>query len=79
MPFRNCELKLETNKIPYFDGVWYVRHILDDSSPLLQEGVKQEIRETGKWPSYLKDHDSIRNSFSNFGQIVRRFLIFLCK
>jgi len=63
------DLKIQTSKLPYV-LVWYLRHVLDATSPLLIPEVRREINQTGRWPSHLNDHISIRRSIKQFYRIV---------
>jgi len=63
-------LDVQTRHHPYFRRVWYIRHQLDASSPLVDPGVKRRIRECGHWPWDLNDHNSVRESLIQFHTIV---------
>ena len=65
----NLEVEPRTN--PLFSRVWYVRHILDQHSPLLKPDVRNLIMlHHGRWPRELSDPTSIRNSILEFRQVV---------
>ena len=54
----------------YFDDVWYIRHILDNDSPLLTDNVRRIIADYGVWPSKLNDTVSMHESLNEFQKIV---------
>jgi hypothetical protein len=55
------QVQLTPDSHPYFaEGSWYLRHTLDQYSPLLKPSIRRVVREAGGWPTYLNDHDKIR-------------------
>lgn len=56
----------------FFDKVWYVRHILDETSPLLKDHVKVHIKKNGgdTWPDELDSYESIQDSIIDFQLIT---------
>lgn len=57
------KLEVETQDHPFFKRVWMVRHILDDTSPLLRPSVREAIRQGGGfWPVELNSAAGVRNS-----------------
>ena len=59
-------LTLSPDTHPYFaTGVWVFRHVLDRSSPLLKQSVKQSIVDRGGWPAELNSPTKIRESLND--------------
>lgn len=60
------KMMIETPDHPFFKRVWVARHVLDESSPLLEQRVKDMIRHNNnEWPYHkLNTADDIRNSLS---------------
>ena len=71
------QLKIDNEKLPFFDKVWYVRHILDETSPLLKDHVKVHIKKNGgdTWPDELDSYESIQDSIIDFQLIVSFLLV----
>jgi len=64
-------LEVEPSNNPLFSRVWYVRHILDENSPLLKSEIRNSIvLNHGHWPHELRDPTSIRNALMEFRQVV---------
>ena len=56
---------------PFFSRVWHGVHVLDGSSPLLNDKAKQRIRENnGSWPSHWFRPDVIREKLEFHDLIV---------
>ena len=65
------DIILETPDHPFFRRVWYGRHVLDSSSPLLRTKVTQMINDNnGIWPSQLRNATSIRSTLRKFNEII---------
>lgn len=63
-------LEVEPNNNPLFSRVWYVRHTLNERSPLLKPEIRKRIiTNHGRWPLGLRDPTSIRNALE-FRQFV---------
>ena len=76
MPFPNqvfAKLMVETMEHPFFNRVWNVRHVLDESSPILKAEAKELIRvNKGHWPEELNSAIGVRSSI-HFSQILVSF------
>jgi len=67
------KLMAETMEHPFFNRVWNVRHVLDESSPLLKQEAKELIRiNKGHWPQELNSAIGVRASI-HFHQILVSF------
>lgn len=62
-------LTLQTRHHPYFRRIWYLRHVLDATSPLLQREVRKKIKLCGQWPPNFNSHASVRASLVKFHDI----------
>lgn len=61
-----CKLQVAPDVNPFFsNGVWYVRHVMNDKSALLKVSVRQRIVETGSWPSDINTYSKIRDSLAD--------------
>eukprot|EP00536_Pseudo-nitzschia_multiseries_P006985 jgi/Psemu1/324552/estExt_fgenesh1_pg.C_1560005 len=68
-----AKLMVETMEHPFFNRVWNVRHVLDESSPILKEEAKNLIRiNEGHWPEELNSSVGVRASI-HFDQILVSF------
>ena len=58
--------------MPCYDKVWWVRHTLDESSPLLKDNEKILIKKNGcdHWPDQLNNYKSMQESVIDFQLIV---------
>ena len=68
----NCDLILSPSSHPYFCRTWFLRHTLDESSPLLKEEVRRHLKERGPhkgWDSKLNNYQDIRNGLVEFTSI----------
>jgi hypothetical protein len=55
---------------PYFQHIWTVQHILNESSPLITNSMKEEIqRYGGRWPKAYSNFQGIRQNIL-FDEIV---------
>jgi hypothetical protein len=64
-------LDVEPSRNPLFSRVWYVRHTLDEHSPLLKPEVRSRIKSNqGRWPDDLNDPKAIRSALMEFRQVV---------
>lgn len=67
------KMDLEANDHPFFKHVWFARHILNETSPILKPRVRRRIRRNnGYWPEDLNTHQGVRDSLS-FNQIIVSF------
>jgi len=68
----SCDLKLSPSFHPYFCRTWFLRHILDESSPLLKEDVRRRLKERGPhkgWDGKLNNYKDIRKGLVEFTSI----------
>ncbi len=65
----NCNLKLSPSFHPNFCRIWFLRHVLDESSPLLKEEVRIRLKERGRWDAKLNNYQDIRKSLVEFNSI----------
>jgi hypothetical protein len=66
--FSNMEL--ESRDHPFFNKTWVIRHVLNDTSPLLNSYARVLVkRNSGYWPKELNNHHGVRAAIS-FDQIV---------
>ena len=64
------KMNIEPSSVPLFDRIVYVRHILDEHSPLLNHGTRKMIKKlNGKWPPSIDTAEQIRSCL-DFEQIV---------
>ena len=57
---------------PYFNRIWFLRHTLDTSSPLLRREVRAAIKERGKdagWDPRLNNYQDIRACLVEFNSL----------
>jgi len=67
------KLEVETDSHPFFKRVWYIRHVLNQNSPLLSADAKKMIaNNSGFWPEELNDYASVREHI-NFHEIIVSF------
>ncbi|KAL7482716.1 hypothetical protein ACHAW6_008382 [Cyclotella cf. meneghiniana] len=64
-------LTLEPSSHPYFRRVWYIRHILDDRSPMLKPSVRNKIK--NGWDPSLCTYTDILSCLVDF-RIIRMTL-----
>lgn len=66
-----CDLILSPSFHPYFCRTWFLRHVLDESSPLLKEEVRTHLKERGRkgWDAKLNNYRDIRNGLVEFTSI----------
>ena len=65
------KLKLDVSNLTIISHSWIANHVLDDTSPLLKEEVRQKIKEEGgSWPKHLNSARGIRSAFSSFSNII---------
>jgi len=66
-------LQVEPDFHPFFKRVWRFKHILDKSSPLLNQSARKEILlNNGYWPEHWTTNDAVQSSF-HFDQILVLF------
>ena len=58
---------------PYFRRIWYLRHVLDENSPLLKPEIRSKIARCGYWPSDYNTHEAVRNCLVHFHDIIVNF------
>jgi Ion channel len=64
------KLDIETDTHPFFKRVWIVRHVLDETSPLVSHEARCRIKENnGYWPEEFNNWQSIREHV-NFLEII---------
>jgi hypothetical protein len=55
------KLDIETDSHPFFKRIWFIRHRLDATSPLLSAEAHDMIRANGGfWPTELNDYKNVR-------------------
>jgi len=62
-------LNLEPQDHPYFRHVFYIRHVLNDRSPLLKPCVREKIKRDGCWDTQRNQHQDILSSLVDFHSI----------
>lgn len=63
-------LSVEPNTVPLFERVMYVRHLMDQNSPLLKPETRKMIaKNNGRWPASICTAEAIRNSLC-FSEII---------
>jgi len=68
-----AKLVVESMEHPFFNRVWTIRHVLDESSPILKQEAKELIRlNNGHWPEDLNTAIGVRASI-NFTAILVSF------
>lgn len=66
-------LDVETDTHPFFKRAWLIRHVIDESSPLLSDEARLLIeKNNGVWPTELNNLTSIRKHVS-FNNLIVRF------
>lgn len=65
----NRNLKLSPSFHPNFCRIWFLRHVLDESSPLLKEEVRMRLKKRGRWDAKLNNYQDIRKSLVEFNSI----------
>jgi hypothetical protein len=61
-----CNLQVAPDVNPFFaNGVWCVRHVMNDKSTLLKASVRQRIVETGSWPPDINTYSKMRDSLAD--------------
>jgi len=67
------QVKIELKAHPFFQRVWYAKHILNGSSPLLTPDARRKIRKNrGFWPVELNNATAVRKSI-HFNQLLVNF------
>ncbi|KAL7555146.1 hypothetical protein ACHAWF_018750 [Thalassiosira exigua] len=66
-------LNLEPKSHPYFRRVWYIRHTLNEKSPLLKRHVREQIKRDQGWSASRHVHQDIRSSLVDFHRIRLTF------
>jgi len=62
-PHMFTKLSLDANQHPYFRRVWFGRHRLDQSSPLLTPAARNRVKLAGGyWPADMNNYQSIKSS-----------------
>lgn len=68
-----AKLDLESAVHPFFQRVWFVRHTLNELSPILKPSARRMVQlNQGNWPEQLNSHARIRESI-HFDQILVTF------
>jgi len=65
-------LKFKPSFHPYFNRIWFLRHTLDTSSPLLRREIRKAIRDRGKqfgWDPTLNNYNHIRACLVEFNSL----------
>lgn len=71
--FQNANLRTDSH--PFFELDWVVKHDLDENSPLLPRGLKEEIKENnGIWSKDKYNQQTIRAALNKFGKLVSSVL-----
>jgi hypothetical protein len=68
----NCDLKLSPSFHPYFCRTWFLRHTLNESSPLLKEDIRDHLKARGPqkgWDATLNNYRDIRKVLVEFTSI----------
>ncbi|KAG7353710.1 inward rectifier potassium channel [Nitzschia inconspicua] len=64
------KMVIEAEEHPFFKRVWLGRHVLDETSPIVEPKVRRQIRQNnGYWPERLNDYRAVRDSLQ-FSQIL---------
>lgn len=64
------KLALKPSFHPYFSRVWFLRHTLDDTSPLLRRDVRKAIRDRcDGWDPSLNNYQDIRECLVEFSSL----------
>ncbi len=67
------KLDIESDQHPFFKRVWNIRHILNESSPLLSSKAKRLVEQNGGfWPEELNSYKHVRKHI-HFHQIIASF------
>jgi len=65
-----CKLSLKPSFHPYFSRVWFLRHTLDATSPLLRREVRDHIKDRPQgWDPAFNNHQDIRDCLVEFNSI----------
>ena len=65
------KVKLQNPDHPIFGRTWFLKHVLDENSPLLTREARRQIKlNGGYWPATLNSHKGIRDSLNTFSQII---------
>lgn len=68
--YNTSQLKIDTSHHPFFKMLWTVRHVLNDSSPLLTIEARRAITEnSGFWPKSLCNYHAMRDNIL-FDQLI---------
>eukprot|EP00984_Skeletonema_dohrnii_P038974 scaffold42824_cov161-Skeletonema_dohrnii-CCMP3373.AAC.3 len=62
-------LELEPSTNPYMSRVWYLRHTLNEKSPLLRYSVREKLKRDGVWDAELNTYQDIIASLVDFHKI----------
>ena len=66
--FRN--VNVEPSSVPLFDKILYVRHVLQQDSPLLKNEIRKRMKKNhGRWPPEIDTAEKIRGCF-DFTQMI---------
>ena len=68
----NCDLNLSPSFHPYFCRTWFLRHTLNEMSPLLKEDVRKHLQERGPqrgWDATLNNYIDMRKVLVEFTSI----------
>jgi hypothetical protein len=64
------KMLIEASDHPLFKRVWVGKHVLDDTSPIINAKMRRQIRRNrGYWPKGLNNHEGVRDSLQ-FNQIL---------
>lgn len=67
------KLEIESDTHVFFKRAWIVRHVLDETSPLLSPKCRRMIANNdGYWPKELRNSQAVRNCI-NFHEIIVSF------
>ncbi len=67
------KLDIETDQHPFLKRVWTIRHVLNETSPMLSKKARRLIETNrGFWPEELNNHEQVRKHIL-FHQIIVNF------
>jgi hypothetical protein len=67
------KLEIETDSHPFFKRVWNIRHVLNETSPLLSHKARRRIAENkGHWPDTWNNAASVRHHI-RWSEIIVNF------
>jgi len=59
------KIHVQPDTHPFFKRVWLVRHVLDETSPLLTKEAQALVQANdGFWPDVLNNHEAVRKSIA---------------